>query len=95
MDSGRRSHEHGMPGDKHHDQHIGGTGKTHMAGAVAELHAQHPNATNMQGKERPKAMQHEAAPRGASPPARETGPSKSGVQQHPGKAAGKSSDPEG
>ena len=39
MEGGRRSHMHGMPGDRVHDQHIksSGGGKTHMSEAVAHL----------------------------------------------------------
>lgn len=34
---GRRTHEHGHAGSRHHDEHIGGMGKTHLAAAVDHL----------------------------------------------------------
>lgn len=37
-----RDHEHAFPGDKHHDQHLGATGKSHLGHAVEAL-AEHPD----------------------------------------------------
>lgn len=34
-----RTHKHGMAGSKHHDEHIGGSGTTHLNHAMDHLRA--------------------------------------------------------
>lgn len=34
---GGHGHKHGMPGDKHHDQHMGASSKGHLSDAMGHL----------------------------------------------------------
>lgn len=90
---GRRSHEHGMPGDSHHDEHIGGDGGTHIAGAIEELHKQHPHK-EMISHGKPEAMQHHKPPAGRHHPV-EVPEGSSGARQMPHVGPGKAHDPAG